>query len=135
MQMATTTQSWVTHETVAKCWQHVKILPGAEEVPTKWYIDPDSLTRLGDSLEELAKIALFPIAKPLISKLIDVSGEEIIEASLTTSDILDFVEQNDEQLDSKDEPKPKPESMMSNMLGIVILTCIISDEVIRYLYD
>ena len=96
MQMATTIWGWVTHETVAKYWQHVKILPGieAEEVPTKQYIDPDSLARLGDFLKELAEIALFPIAKPLISELIDVPGEEIIEASLTTSDILDFVEQN-----------------------------------------
>ena len=47
MQMATTIWGWVTHETVAKCWQYVKILPGikAEEVPTKQYIDSDSLAR------------------------------------------------------------------------------------------
>ena len=97
MRMATTAWNQVTPETVAKTWQHVKILPDSGKAlpPTERYIDPNSLGRLNETLDELVEIAVAPIGRPTIDELINVPGEEVTEAQLTTEEIVEMV-QNEE---------------------------------------
>jgi hypothetical protein len=117
MRMATSAWEQVTQETVANCWQHVKILPGAEgAVPTERYMDSTSLDVLEDSLNELAEIAIAPIGVPTTEELINVPSEEITEAPLSNEDILDMV--RDETEDPEDDSVVEVEPVVSLRAGL-----------------